>query len=82
MAGESYDGGGMSLSGRWGCIIATVVALPIFSVLIIVDSLGDCAPDVDCDKGFLAGVLLPTLIIGGAAGLLARFVASYFARGR
>ena len=80
MAGENYDGGRMSQSDRWGCIVATAAGLPIFSLLLIVDSLGDCAPDVDCHKGFLAGVLMPTLLIAGAAGLLARFIASWLGR--
>lgn len=74
MARENFDGG-LSRSDRWGCIVATAVGLPIFVFLLIVDALGDCAPDSDCRKGFLAMVLLPTVIIAGVSGLLARFLA-------
>ena len=55
--------GGPTPGGKWGCVAAAAIGAPLFSFLILVDSLGDCAPDADCGKGFLRYVALPTLIV-------------------
>ena len=74
MAGDSYDGG-LSTADKWGCVAASVIGLPIFAVLLLVDAIGDCAPDTPCRKGFLLMVLLPSLVAAAGAALLARFIA-------
>ena len=78
MAGESYEGG-WSRADRWGCAATAVVGLPIFGSLLLVDALGDCAPDTACRKGFLLMVLLPSLVVASATGLLVKFLVKRFA---
>jgi hypothetical protein len=72
MAGEGYDDGS-TRGGKWGCAVAAVVGTPIFAFLLLVDALGDCAPDTACHKGFLVHVLLPTVAIAGGLGLIVRY---------
>jgi hypothetical protein len=73
MRREDFDGG-LSNADRWGCAAAFLVGTLVFAPLILVDALGDCAPDADCRKGFLLMVLLPSLIAAAVAGLLVRFL--------
>ncbi|GAA4009043.1 hypothetical protein GCM10022280_02300 [Sphingomonas swuensis] len=65
---ERYEGG-LDRADRWGCGVAMVVGVPLFAFLVLLDALGDCAPDAACRRGFLLMVLVPTLLIAGAAGL-------------
>ena len=70
---ESGYIGGSTIEGRWGCIASAVLGVPIFLFLLIVDALGDCAPDTACKKGFLTQVLLPSVVIAIGVGLLVRW---------
>jgi hypothetical protein len=72
---QKFDGG-LSRADRWGCTAAFIVGLLVFAPLLIVDAIGDCAPDTSCRKGFLLMVLLPSLVAALGAGLLARFIAT------
>ena len=71
VAGDLVHASGVSESGfnpgppqetKWGCIAAFVFSAPLFGFLFLADTLGDCAPDTDCRKGFLPFVLAPTII--------------------
>lgn len=75
----SYQGGGTP-GGKWGSIASALVGAPVFYFLIIVDSLGDCAPDADCHKGFLVYVALPTIVVGLLVGLGVRAAVNYLRR--
>ena len=79
MAGESYDGG-FTRGGRWGCAGAAIVGTPIFATLLLADALGDCDPGTACQHGFLVHVLLPSAAIGGAVGLIVRFLVNRLSR--
>ncbi|WP_205412205.1 hypothetical protein [Sphingomonas crusticola] len=61
MSDNQYRGG-PSVGGMWGCGVAALLGAPLFAVLIVGDALGDCAPDINCHKGFLSHVALPTAI--------------------
>jgi hypothetical protein len=52
----------------------------LFAVFILIDSLGDCALDVDCHKGFWSNVALPTIAVGLIIALLIRAVVNRFGR--
>ena len=79
MADEKYDGR-MSRSDRCAVAASAIVGLPLFAALLLVDALADCAPDTACRKGFLLVVLVPSLAIAIAVGLLVRFLMNRFAR--
>lgn len=66
--------GGPTRGGKWGCALAALVGVPVGIFLMIVDALGDCAPDVSCGKGFWTHVALPTLIVVIAVGLPVRWL--------
>ncbi|MEO5773250.1 MAG: hypothetical protein ABIQ32_03915 [Sphingomicrobium sp.] len=72
----SEDGyvGAPTKGGKWGCALAALVAVPIGIFLMIVDALGDCAPDVPCGKGFWVHVALPTIVIAILVGLPVRWL--------
>lgn len=65
---EQYDGS-LDRADKWGCVASLIVGLPLFAFLLLMDALGDCAPDVTCQKGFLRMVLAPTLIVAGVVWL-------------
>lgn len=65
--------GGATVEGRWGCIASAFFGVPVFLFLLLVDALGDCAPDTVCKKGFLTQVLLPTAAVAVGVGLLVRW---------
>lgn len=71
MTDGGYNGGA-TIEGRWGCIASAALGVPVFVFLLLVDALGDCAPDTACKKGFLAPVLLPSAVIAIGVGLLVR----------
>lgn len=68
----SDDYQGLPKSDKWGCIVAALLSLPAFLFLLGLDALGDCAPDTGCRKGFLAMVLIPSVVIAAAAFWLTR----------
>gem|GEM_PF-2619440 len=49
--------GGTTVEDRWGCIASAVLGVPVFMILLLVNALGDCAPDTACKKGFLTQVI-------------------------
>jgi len=65
--------GGTTVAGRWGCIAAALLGVPIFLLLLVADALGDCAPGTTCQKGFVTQVLLPSAAIAICVGLLVRW---------
>jgi hypothetical protein len=65
---------GSTLGGQWGCGIAALIGRPLFFFLMLMDALGDCAPDAGCHKGFLSMVLLPTVLITAPIELGARWL--------
>jgi hypothetical protein len=42
--------------------------------LMLMDALGNCAPDAGCHKGFLSMVLLPAVLIAAPIGLCVRWL--------
>lgn len=62
-----YRGGGTP-GGKWGCGLAALFGLPVFFFLVLLDSLGDCVPDVQCHKGFWLWVVLPTVLVAAPIG--------------
>ncbi len=76
---STYKSGG-TVGGKWGCALAAFVGVPIFSVLLIADALGDCAPDVPCRKGFWTYVALPSSAIALAVGLAVRWLVNRWRR--
>lgn len=70
---EGGYNGGTTVEGRWGCIASALLGVPVFMFLLLVDALGDCAPDTACKKGFLTQVLLPATVIAIGVGLLVRW---------
>lgn len=65
MRDEGYKGG-TSVESKWGCFTAAIVCGPLFFFLILLDALGDCAPEPTCKKGFLPFVLMPTGVVAAA----------------
>ena len=51
-----------------GLRAAALVGLPVFFFLVLLDSLGDCVPDVQCHKGFWLWVVLPTVLVAAPIG--------------
>jgi len=72
----------MSRGTKSGCGAAAIVGVPTFAFLLLMDALGDCEPGTACRKGFLLMVLLPSVLIAGAIGLLVRFLVNRPARER
>jgi len=64
---------GSTLGAKWGCASAIFVTLPIFIFLLLVDTLGDCAPDITCGKGFWSHVALPSAFVALAVGFVVRW---------
>lgn len=60
---------------KWGCLSAALLGIPMFAFLLLVDALGDCAPEVACRKGFLQYVLLPSAVIAAIVGLTSYWLA-------
>ena len=60
--------GGTSAANKWGCFTSALVAVPLFTFLLIGDALGDCVPDTPCKHGFLSQVLVPTLAVAAVVG--------------
>jgi hypothetical protein len=73
MSDHGYDDG-PTRGGKWGCAAAAIVGAPIFFFLMLVDALGDCAPDAPCGKGFWEHVLAPSALIALAVGLGVRWI--------
>lgn len=71
--GEKISRKGLTVEGRWGCVAAVSLGLPVFIFLLVLDIFGDCAPNAACEHGFLIQVLVPSVIIAGGTGLLARW---------
>jgi hypothetical protein len=70
MSDNGYQGPGRG--ERWGCAIAAVIGIPAFIFLLLLDALGDCAPDTACSKGFLTNVLLPSVAVPLGTFLIVR----------
>jgi hypothetical protein len=68
---------GTSRGGKWGLIIAALVGVPLFFFLMLMDALGDCAPDTNCRHGFFPIVLLPTLLVTIPIFLAVRFAINW-----
>ena len=64
-----------TLGGKLGCLAASVVGLPIFSVLLFLAFYGDCFDSEQCHRGeglrFLLVIVL-TLGVAVPVGLLTR----------
>ena len=76
---DRYRGAG-TLGGKMGCGAAALIGGPLFFVLMLVDSLGDCVPNTSCHKSFVTGVVFPTLLIALPIWLLVRVLVNRFWR--
>lgn len=72
MVRGGYDGG-ITRGGRWGVGLAALVCALLLPGLVLINSLGDCAPNVQCHHSFLLAVLGPTVIVGVVVGRIVRF---------
>lgn len=72
--GEGRYRGGGTLGGKWGCGLAALFGLPVLFFLVLLDSLGDCVPDVQCHKGFWLWVVLPTMLVAAPVGFGVRWL--------
>ena len=70
--------GGSTTGGKWGCAFAALFGLPVFCFATLVASLGDCAPDVQCHKGFWLAVALPTIIVAAPIGFGVRWLVNRY----
>lgn len=74
-----YKGGGTT-GGKWGCALAAVFGLPVFCLSVLVASMGDCMPGVQCHRGFWLEVLLPTILVAAPIGFGARWLVNRWRR--
>lgn len=79
---DSEYRGGTTAGSKWGCAVAALLGAPLFFFLVLVEALGDCVPDTDCKKGFLAFVLVPTVVVSGALFLIVRAIVNRVRRSR
>ena len=78
---DSEYRGGLAAHDVWGCAVASLVGLPIFGYLTLVDAIGDCASGTDCHKGFWSNVGLPTALVLAVVFLSVRWAAKALRRG-
>lgn len=71
---ESRYQSGATVGGKWGCVASVIATLPIFILLLIVDALGDCAPDIQCGKGVWTHVFLSSTLVAIVVGLGVRWI--------
>ena len=76
---SGYRGGGTP-GGKWGCALAAFFGLPVFSFCVLLASLGDCEPGVQCHKGFWLAVLLPTGLVAAPIGFGTRWLINRWRR--
>tara|TARA_B000000460_G_scaffold225218_1_gene179377 strand:+ start:138 stop:386 length:249 start_codon:yes stop_codon:yes gene_type:complete len=74
-----YQGGG-TRGGKWGCGMSLLITVPIFTILLMVEALGDCAPDIPCGKGFWSHVMLPSAAVALITGLAVRWLVNRLVR--
>ncbi|MBA2934975.1 hypothetical protein HZF05_12785 [Sphingomonas sp. CGMCC 1.13654] len=71
---DSEYRGGSTTGGRWGCGFAILFGLPVGIFLTLVAAMGDCMPGVQCHKGILLDVILPTAALAAVIGFGSRWI--------
>ncbi|MDH7639736.1 hypothetical protein [Sphingomonas oryzagri] len=71
---DSEYRGGTTAGGRWGCGLAILICLPVGIYLTLVAALGDCTYGVQCHRGMLLDVILPTAALAALIGFGARWL--------
>jgi len=71
----------MTAGGIWGCAAAALIGAPLFMFLLIVNTLGDCAPGEQCHPSALLHVVIPTAIVALVVGLGVREVVNRLRNG-
>jgi len=66
--------GGSTPGGKWGCALASLIGIPLFCSLLLIDALGDCVPGTSCHHSFWSMVLLPSLAIALPIGFGVRWL--------
>jgi hypothetical protein len=56
-------------------VAGALVGAPVFMILLLGHTLGDCLPDEDCKPSAFFHVVLPSLAIGVAAALVVWWLA-------
>lgn len=79
MVGDGYRGG-PTRNAKVGCLAGSLIGIPTGLFLLLVDALGDCAPDSPCRKGFLLHVLVPSSGIAVVVGVVAWWIAKTYWR--
>ena len=79
MTGDGYKGR-PTAEAKLGCIVGSLIGIPVGVCLLLADTLGDCAPDSTCRHGFLLQVLLPSVGIAVVVGLMAWWIMKTYRR--
>jgi hypothetical protein len=77
---ESEYKSGTTAGSKWGCGAAGVIGVPLFCFLVLIDALGDCAPDTACKKGFLPFVVTPTVLTAAVLFFVVRLIVNRLSR--
>ena len=68
MPNDRYRGG-PTPEGMWACLAGALVGVPLFVVLLLGHTLGDCLPSEDCKPSAFIYVLLPSIVAATGVGL-------------
>ena len=76
---------GTTLGGKIGCGMAALVGMLLIGGVVILSSLGDCAPGVECHSGLdwplLGGAVAITAAVGFGIRSLTNWVAGRWGNG-
>lgn len=74
-----YRGGG-TIGGKVGCAFAAIAGCPLLGAALIIASMGQCAPDVECIPNWqlFSGAFIVTAVVGftcrAAINAIARWI--------
>lgn len=77
MPGERYQPS-TTRGGFCGCLTAALVGIPLFVLVLLMSSLGDCLPDVPCNHSISIPHLGGVAFIAAVAGFSVRAVVNRF----
>jgi len=68
MSNNRYEGG-LTPEGMWACFAGALVGVPLFVILLLGHTLGDCLPDDDCKPSTFFHVVLPSITAATCSSL-------------